>query len=82
MVDCQEKFKSVLNNIFSTLITYLSRDLVAFLQIEHGRQTVIFDLCHQKSVTCGVTSGFEISSGCRPWLKNVFLYNTFATPRF
>ena len=37
----------------------------------HGRQNLGFDVRHLRFVSRDVTFGFEITSGCRPWLKNI-----------
>ena len=52
------------------LVLIKSTFLAALLQIQHGRQNLSFDVLYLRCVTCNVTFDSEITSGCRPWLKN------------
>ena len=45
--------------------------LVINLRVCTAKPHLSFDVRYLRSVTCDVTFGFEITSGCRSWLKNM-----------
>ena len=58
-------------NIFLPIQLVLIYYLLPFLQLNKIGQNLSFDVRHPRSVTCGVTIDFEITSGCCSWLKFV-----------
>ena len=53
------------------LVLVQSSYLLAFLQFQNGQQSLSFDVRDLSCVPCDVTFCFEITCGCRSWLKNV-----------